>query len=159
VLQGQNKSQKFPGDSGRGKAIFFGKGDCSSCHAVRGEGAFAGPDLGSYGNDHSVAEIVDAITHPKDEASSSFKLATATTHDGQQFRGAIRNEDNFSIQLQAADGSFHFFLKSELNKLEYEPHSSMPADYKKRLSPDELNDLVSYLMSLSSREPSGAVSR
>lgn len=159
VLQGQNKPQKPPGESTRGKSVFFGKGDCLSCHAMRGDGGFAGPDLTAYGVDRSAAEIADAIIHPKGDANSRFRIATATTRDGQRFRGSIRNEDNFSIQLQAADGSFHFLSKSDLSKLEYEQHSSMPADYGTRLSRGELNDLVSYLMSTGRTEKTGSGSR
>jgi len=147
VLQGQTKAQKLPGDSTRGKTVFFEKGKCSSCHAMRGEGAFAGPDLTIYGVDRSAPEISDAIIHPRNGADTSYKAVTVVTRDGQRFRGSIRNEDNFSLQLQDTDGSFHFLLRSDVRDLEYEQHSMMPADYEKRLSRTELNDLVSYLMS------------
>src|SRR3982074_1575264 len=60
VLEGQTKTQRLPGDSTRGQAVFFEKGECSSCHAMRGEGAFAGPDLTIYGSDRSAKEIGDA---------------------------------------------------------------------------------------------------
>jgi cytochrome c oxidase cbb3-type subunit III len=147
VLQGQSKTQKLPGDSTRGKDVFFEKGECSSCHAMRGEGGFTGPDLTIYGVNRSAPEISDAIIHPRDGADAGYKVVTVVTYDGRRFRGSIRNEDNFSLQLQDADGSFHFLLRSDVKDLEYEQHSTMPADYEKRLSRSELNDLVSYLMS------------
>ena len=59
-----------------------------------------------------------------------------------------------TLQLQAADGSFHFLLRSDVKDLEYEQHSMMPPDYEKRLSRIELNDLVSYLMSVGRSERS-----
>jgi len=71
-----------------------------------------------------------------------------TTKDGNRQRGIARNEDNFSLQMQAMDVSFHLFRKSELRSIEYQPRSLMPADYDSRLSRQELDDLVSYLMSL-----------
>jgi cytochrome c oxidase cbb3-type subunit III len=147
VLQGQAKRLELPGDSRRGKTVFFEKGECSSCHAMRGEGAFAGSDLTTYGVDRSALEISDAIIHPRNGADSGYKVVTVLTHEGRRFRGSIRNEDNFSLQLQETDGSFHFLLRSDVQDLECEQHSMMPADYEKRLSRSELNDLVSYLMS------------
>jgi cytochrome c oxidase cbb3-type subunit 3 len=147
VLQGQTKTRKLPGDSIQGKAVFFEKGECSSCHAMRGEGGFTGPDLTIYGADRSATQISDAIIHPRNGAVAGSKVVTVVTHDGQRFRGSIRNEDNFSLQLQNTDGSFHFFLRSDVKDVEYEQHSMMPSDYEKRLSRTELNDLVSYLMS------------
>jgi len=41
-LQGQEKAQPLPGDPVRGRAIFFGKGECSSCHMMRGGGRIPG---------------------------------------------------------------------------------------------------------------------
>jgi putative heme-binding domain-containing protein len=126
---------------------------------MRGEGGFAGPDLTAYGVDHSAMEIADAITHPKNNVDSNYKVATVVTSDDRRLRGSIRNEDNFSLQLQDADGSFHFFMKSDLKSVEYEERSSMPADYGQRLSRSELNDLVSYVMGAGRREKTAVGSR
>jgi hypothetical protein len=61
--------------------------------------------------------------------------------------GIARNEDNFSLQLQTKDGAFHFLEKSSLRALEHRPEPVMPSDYATRLSAQEINDLISYLMS------------
>jgi putative heme-binding domain-containing protein len=98
-----------------------------SRHARRGRicrGGFAGPDLTIYGADRSATEIADAIIHPKNGVDVSHKVVTAVTRDGKGVRGSIRNEDNFSVQVQAADGSFHFLLRSDVKDLEYEEHST-----------------------------------
>jgi hypothetical protein len=79
-------------------------------------------------------------------------LATARTRSGEKFTGAIRNEDNFSLQLQTADGVFHFVMKADLESLEYQPQATMPTDYGEQLSPQELDDVVSYLHSLKAVE-------
>lgn len=159
ILQGRTQVQKLPGDSTRGKIVFFEKGACSECHAMLGEGGFAGPDLTIYRADHSAKEIADAITRPRNNVDGIYKLVTVVNRDGQRFHGSIRNEDNFSLQLQAADGSFYFLLKSDVNRLEYDEHSMMPGDYGKRLSQTELNDLVSYLMSAGGTEKAGSAPR
>src|SRR5450631_345771 len=39
-LQGKTETRTLPGDAKRGKAIFFGKGECSSCHTISGAGGF-----------------------------------------------------------------------------------------------------------------------
>jgi putative heme-binding domain-containing protein len=69
-----------------------------------------------------------------------------TTRGGDRLEGVIRNEDNFSVQLQTKDGGYHFFEKSELQSEQPLSQSLMPTNYRQRLTPDELNDLVSYLM-------------
>ena len=44
----------------------------------------------------------------------------------------------------------HFICstRSELQNIEYQPRSLMPDDYASRLSREELDDLVSYLVSV-----------
>ena len=37
------------GDAARGRAIFEGKGTCSTCHRVNGRGPRAAPDLSDIG--------------------------------------------------------------------------------------------------------------
>jgi hypothetical protein len=49
--------------------------------------------------------------------------------------------------MQALDGTFHFMSKSDIERLEYDAQTLMPADYGSRLSADEMNDVVSYLIS------------
>ena len=145
TLQGTKKAAELPGDPDRGKAIFFGKGKCSSCHMVAGQGGFIASDLSSYARTHSVEETRSAITSPTPGDRQS-RTVTATTRDGKKYVGRIRNEDNFSLQLQAFDGTFHFLAKPEIERLDFSPQSLMPSDFRSILGPNELNDLISYLM-------------
>ena len=146
TLQGKMTSRKLPGDAGRGKNIFFGKAGCSKCHAISGEGRFIGPDLSAYGSVQSANTIRDEIVRTERTDSVGYRSVVITTHEGQSFEGVIRNEDNFSIQLQTDDGSFHFFQKSDLQNVERTGRSPMPTDFGERLTAGELNDLVSFLM-------------
>jgi hypothetical protein len=66
--------------------------------------------------------------------------------NGAELTGAVRNEDNFSIQLQTADGTFHLLSKSEVRSLTYVGTSGMPRDYGSTLAPAELNDVISFLL-------------
>ncbi len=146
MLQGKGGTQSLPGDAARGKEIFFGKGECSSCHAVKGAGGYLGPDLSTYGATTSAQAILSAIVSQNRTTQAGYKQAVVTTRSGDRFEGAIRNEDNFSLQLQTKDGSFHFFQKSDLQNIERNDHSPMPANYRERFNSAELDDLVNYLM-------------
>ena len=66
---------------------------------------------------------------------------TATTRGGAKVVGRIRNEDNFSLQLQTLEGAFHFVNKSDLEGLEYNPQPLMPSNYSSTLDSAELNDV------------------
>jgi len=146
MLQGNLHGRTPPGDAARGKEIFFGKGECSACHAIYGEGGFLGPDLSTYGSILPAKAIRDEIVKPNRTEPAGYRSAVLTTRNGDRVEGLIRNEDNFSVQLLTRDGSFHFFQKSDLQAVEHLDQSLMPTNYRERLSLEELNDLVSYLM-------------
>jgi cytochrome c oxidase cbb3-type subunit 3 len=145
-LQGKAEGQTLLGDPNRGKEIFFGKGDCSACHTISGQGGFLGPDLTEHGATSSADAIRDEIVRAPRVPSIGYRTAVLTTESGERLGGLVRNEDNFSIQLQTKDGSFHFLKKTDLRSFDRQDGSLMPADYRSRLSEGELNDLASYLM-------------
>lgn len=147
TLQGTKKTAKLPGDAERGGTIFFGKGGCSGCHMVAGKGGFIASDLSGYTRTHAVEQMRSAIIEPPSSGDRQARLVTATMRGGEKYAGRVRNEDNFSLQLQTLNGTFHFLSKSDVGGLEYDSQALMPSDYGSRLSPDELNDVVSYLMS------------
>src|SRR6266436_9670908 len=147
ILQGENEDVSVPGDAHRGKSLFFGEAGCAKCHMINGAGGFLGADLSSYASKASIEDIRRAITDPNKDLDPQARTVLVTTREGRKFTGIARNEDNFSLQLQSLDGTFHLLLKSDLANLEYQPKSLMPSDYGSVLSPADLNDLVSYLFS------------
>jgi cytochrome c oxidase cbb3-type subunit III len=147
ALQGKRVARSLPGDAARGKKVFFGKGECSTCHTMKGAGGFLGPDLTAYGQSLSAAAILDVILSPQRIVPAGYRAAIITTRDGNRLEGMIRNEDNFSLQLLTKDGSFYFLQRSDVQNLEHSSQSQMPTNYREQLSFRELNDLVSYLMS------------
>jgi cytochrome c oxidase cbb3-type subunit III len=120
-----------------------------------GRGGFIAPDLSTYGQTHSADAIKAAIVTPaaRDHAEG---IVTVVTSDGERYQGLVRNEDNFSLQLQSEDGAFHFLSKAELKSIERSRTPLMPSDYGTKLTSEQLNDLASYLLKLaqSSTPPS-----
>jgi cytochrome c oxidase cbb3-type subunit III len=128
-LQGRGEARKLPGNPVADKVLFFGKAGCADCHMVSGAGGVIGSDLSNY---------------------------AATEMSGEQLTGVARNEDNFSLQLKTLDGAFHLFTKTDLKSVEHQDRSLMPSDYGSRLSHAELDDVVSYLMSVAKTNLAGA---
>jgi cytochrome c oxidase cbb3-type subunit 3 len=135
---------KALGDPAQGKALYFGKAGCGDCHMISGRGGFLGADLSGFGRHHSALEIKQAILHPDNPTLPGKPSVTLTTKDGRQWSGVVRNEDNFSVQVLDAQGVFHLFMKSDLASVKRE-RSPMPDDYGSRLTPREVDNLVSYL--------------
>ncbi len=143
LLQGKSAADAARGDPARGKDLFFGKAGCSTCHQIASPGEFVARDLAGFAHEHPGDQIRDAILRPGGEPQEA---ATAVARNGRKFSGTVRNEDNASLQLQSADGSFYLLMKSSLVSLQRKAGDPMPADYGKRLSTTELDDLVSYIL-------------
>ena len=156
-LQGKTRSAHMPGDSKRGASLFFGKAHCADCHMAAGQGGFIASDLTGYGESRTPAEIHRAITDPGSSSNEDLKQAVVQMSDGRKFTGIVRTEDNFSVVIQALDGGFVLLHKSELANISFSPGTLMPRDYATTLTPQEIDDLVSYLMSLRARvDPSAS---
>ncbi len=158
-LQGRREAGKLPGNPQAGKVLFFGKAGCAECHMAAGAGGFIGSDLSNYAATESAEEIQQAILHPEAKADPAKKTVVVTTMSGEQLTGVARNEDNFSLQLQTLDGTYHLFTKTDLKSVEHQDQSLMPSDYGSRLSRVDLDDVVSYLMSVAKTKLAGAKSR
>jgi cytochrome c oxidase cbb3-type subunit III len=155
VLQGKSESAAMPGNSANGKTIFFGsKARCSQCHLAAGSGGFVGPDLSIFARRRPPEEIRDAITKPVTMPGLGRNEVTVTPRSGQPLTGVLRNEDNFSLQLQSLDGAFHSVMKSDLASVTRSATPLMPSDYGSTLSTTEINDLISFLMSTAKKTTS-----
>jgi cytochrome c oxidase cbb3-type subunit III len=156
VLQGKGEATTLPGDAKRGQEIFFGKGDCGHCHTVAGQGGFLGPDLTNHAATSSADALRNEIIRSPRVPATGYRMGVLTTTAGSRMEGVIRNEDNFSVQLQTTDGNFHLLRKTDLKSLEHANSSLMPADYRDRLSDSDLNDLVSYLLTTPDKKNSAS---
>jgi cytochrome c oxidase cbb3-type subunit 3 len=153
TLQGKDTAASIAGGNARqGKELYWGKAGCSACHMMNGAGGFLGRDLSNYGESHSFREIRAVIVEPQKTTGPRGRAAEVTTKGGEMYSGVVRNEDNFSLQLQSADGAFHLFSKSNLAGFSYRQAPLMPSDYGTKLSPAELDALAAYLGGIAPRK-------
>ena len=139
------EAEAVPGDAGAGERTFFGGGQCSSCHMVRGRGTANGPDLSSVGRRLKLPELKESLTEPDARIADGWGTVEATLNNGSKLRGFARAQGSHDLVLQTYDGTLHLLLDSEYKSLAQDKHSTMPA-YKG--SADEQRDLIAYLSSL-----------
>lgn len=140
------------GDRQKGSEVFWGKGDCSRCHVVRGRGGLLGPDLTNLGAQMSLKQIREALTVEKVNPPLGYRPVTVKTKDGRTISGVSKNEHNFSLQMIGDDDQLHLFARDEVDEITYAEKSLMPSDYDERLSASEFQNLVAFLSRLSRRE-------
>jgi len=135
------------GDAGRGKEIFEGKGACSSCHRVRGNGSRLAPDLTDIGGRRRASDLERSILDPDAEILPQNRSVRLVTRDGATINGKLLNHDAFTVQLLDSNERLLSISKASLREFAVPDKSSMPA-YRGKLSSSEVADLVSYLVSL-----------
>jgi putative heme-binding domain-containing protein len=138
------------GDAGRGRAVFEGKGQCLTCHAVGGSGARTGPALTDIGAVPRTAEIERSLLEPDAEIRAENGLVRAVTKNGATITGTLLNQDSFTLQLLDANEHLVSVAKADLREYALLKRSPMPS-YRDKLTSQELADIVAYLTSLKGR--------
>ena len=135
------------GNAANGKQIFSGKGNCASCHRIDGVGSRLGPDLSEIGRLRHSTDIERAIVDPDFLVAPSNRFLRLVTRDGATITGRMLNQDAFTVQLIDSKEQLRSLNRTDLKELTFIDKSPMPS-YRGKLSPAEITDLVSYLVSL-----------
>ena len=144
---------EVPGDPAAGETVFFGKGECSSCHMIRGRGGFLGPDLTVAGVANTLVQLREAFLDPNRRTSDGYRPVTLETVDGKKISGVARNNSNYSIQMIDREGNLHLLAKRNLRSIEFPRKSWMPDDFADRLSEEEVQNVLAFLSRQATREP------
>ena len=150
-LRSSGRNEAPPtGNAARGEALFWGKGNCSHCHAIGTRGNQLGPALGGIGGRH-LAYLRESLVAPGAQIVGGFESVTAVTNEGTSLRGIERALDDFAVVFQDFSGKLYSFDRSALRSVTRDTQSLMPA-YGKLLSEAEIDDVVAYLFTLGKKE-------
>lgn len=139
------------GDAARGKALYEGKGNCASCHRIKGVGARTGPDLSEVGT-RTPAQLSTKLTNPDAEILPANRPYRVALKNGSTVNGRLLNIDTFTIQMIDDKENLRSFVKSDLREYNFVAKSPMPS-YQSKLTDQEIADVVAYLETL--RAPGG----
>jgi len=149
--------EEMPGDPIAGAEVYRVIGNCSSCHILHGEGKGAGPELSNVGQRRNAAYLRRSMTSPEadqprlvDRFRGSLQafLTVRIVSEYGVYEGMRINEDAFTVQMRDMAGEIYSFEKFDLISYEkVQGHSLMPG-YNSLLDEKQIDDVVSYLMSL-----------
>lgn len=137
----------LPGSVDKGRQVFQGKGNCTSCHMVNGSGGRLGPDLSTVGNRRRPEELKTDLTDPNETVEPRWWTMKVTLEDGSVVEGLRMNEDTFTLRVMDEDENLWHFHKNAIRSSERIETSTMPS-VSNTLSESEVDDLVAYLFSL-----------
>ena len=149
--------EEMPGDPVAGAEVYRAVGNCSSCHILNGEGLGIGPELSKVGQRRNAAYLRRSVTSPEadqprlvDRFRGSLQafLTVRIVSEYGIYEGMRINEDAFTVQMRDMAGEIVSFKKSDLISYQkVQGHSLMPG-YNSVLDEKQIDNVVSYLMSL-----------
>ena len=145
--------QSAKGDYEAGKTVYYGKGGCTKCHMIRGEGGYLGPDLTNIGLTANMTALREALLEPNKRFTEGFRPVLVTLKSGKAIRGVAKNNSNYSIQVLDNSGKLHLLDKTDVKEANFREETWMPGDYGERLSEKEQDDLLAFLAKQAIRPP------
>lgn len=136
-------------DIEKGKAMFAAT-QCLGCHNMQGEGGIAGPELTQLGTRFSPRDILVHTIDPSAEISDQYAATNFYMKDGSSIVGKLANENEtsyFVSQNPFAPQDLREIPKSEVSSTKRSDVSIMMPALINRLNPEELKDLMAYLIS------------
>ena len=132
-----------------GKAMFSAT-LCLSCHRFNGDGGGTGPDLTGAGARYTMRDLAEHILDPSKVISDQYDSHVIETKDGGVVIGRIVVEENGKVFVAVNPfdlGTTMAVDEKEIASKKVHNVSMMPPGLINSLNPDELQDLLAYIMS------------
>ncbi len=130
-----------------GRGLFEGKGGCTACHRVDAHGSRVAPDLSDVGATRGADFLWRKLQDPTATMRPLDRPVHVQLKSGKVVDGRRLNEDTYSLQIIDSQERLLSIMKSDVKEFTISRTSPMPS-YTQKLAPQELADLVSYLVSL-----------
>jgi putative heme-binding domain-containing protein len=140
-------SDVLVGDADRGRALYRGKGDCSSCHRIGSEGSRAAPSLTDIGTIRTAGVLAETLVNPTAAMLPINRPVRAVTSDGTLITGRRLNEDTYTVQLINQGARLVSLDKADLREYTILTTSAMPS-YEETMTEQERADVLAYLLTL-----------
>ncbi|MDF1863020.1 MAG: DUF1080 domain-containing protein [Verrucomicrobiales bacterium] len=153
TLESAKKSMNFrKADFEKGRSLFHAT-SCGACHRLDGLGGDIGPDLTTIPNKFDTNYVLEAIINPSKDISDQYSMFEVTLKDGTVTTGLyVENGDRVSIYPPDHTADPTEVSKSDVKGVKQLPISQMPPGLINMINPEELRDLMAYLMSGGDKE-------
>lgn len=147
TLESAGKHLNFrKADFENGRSLFHAT-SCGACHRLNGLGGDIGPDLTTIPNKFDTNYVLEAIIDPGKDVSDQYSMFEVTLQDGTVTTGLyVENGDRVSIYPPDHTAAPTEVAKSEVKEVKQLPVSQMPPGLINMINPEELRDLMAYLM-------------
>jgi putative membrane-bound dehydrogenase-like protein len=117
---------------------------CGACHQMYGQGGKIGPDLTGSGRSN-LDYLLENIADPSGVVSADYRMSLLTLKDGRVLSGVITSTTDKTLTLRTLAESLPLD-RGDIIKTETSPVSMMPEGLLLAFQPDQIRDLIAYLM-------------
>jgi putative membrane-bound dehydrogenase-like protein len=126
-----------------GREIFFAR--CATCHQRGGAIPAVGPDL-AIAKIYGRGKVLTAILEPNAGVRRDYLTCVVETAEGESLLGLLRDENPATITLQGLNGAHVLLPRANIQYLQAQPWSLMPEGLEAGLTPQNMADLLEYVM-------------
>jgi cytochrome c oxidase cbb3-type subunit 3 len=134
--KGVDVSDLQTGNVEAGKAYFNGAGGCSTCHSPTG-------DLAGIASRYEGLQLEERMLYPKDVKSK----VTVTLASGEKITGTLAYQDEFTVGLRDATGTYRSWPTSAVKVSVDAPVEAHVALFSK-YTDDDIHNLMAYIQTL-----------
>lgn len=119
---------------------------CGKCHVLFDTGGHIGPDLTPYQRT-DITNLMLQIVNPSAEIRENFETYLIVTTDGRVLTGFLSDKDEQVVTIRGTDGRDVRLPRKDIEVMQVEKKSLMPAGILEKLTPEQRADLFAYLRS------------
>lgn len=129
-------------DLAQGRFLF--RRTCSQCHRLYGDGAAVAPDL-TGSQRHNLDYLLGNIVDPGAVVGRDYRMSILTTRSGRVHNGLLVARNERTVVLQTATDLLTLAAE-DVAEVRLTEQSSMPDGLLTPLTPEDIRDLIAYLM-------------
>jgi putative membrane-bound dehydrogenase-like protein len=126
----------------QGRVLF--QSVCAACHTMYGIGGNIGPDLTGSGR-ANLDYLLENIVDPSAVVSVDYRMSLLTLKDGRVLTGVLGEANARSLTLRTPAEPLTLDRR-DIARQEISPVSMMPEGLLQAFSPEQVRDLLAYLM-------------
>ncbi len=133
----------------RGRQLYGAVG-CAACHRFVNDGGSVGPELTGVVGRFSVHDLLESIVEPSKVISDQYGAINIRKKDGDIVSGRIANLSGSGVNVvedMFDPGRMTNVRRADIESMEPSTVSMMPEGLLNSLQPDEISDLLAYLLS------------
>ena len=118
---------------------------CAACHKVNEQGADVGPQLDGLGK-RGVDRVLEDVLDPNRNVDAAFRVTILRLKGGDTAAGLLRREEGELVILADSAGKEVSLPKSKVERRALSSLSPMPSNFAELIPPQDLSDLVAFLL-------------